>query len=180
MSDFEIEYGDVEPIVVNTFITGHTVSIRIFRHSDGFFLDWSDDTFKTAGAVVTISQPLVEQDSVNAPGIYVLSSANHPDGLDTSILSVLNPTVDESLVVMVTTAAPPRSVAPAVLKIKCLVDGVVNRKKVMSRLNALARGKVTLSGATPKPSQVATYYEEDDVTVSYATDNKGDVRDPVP
>jgi hypothetical protein len=176
----EIEYDDVEPIVVNTFITGHTVSIRICRHSDGFYLDWSDDTFKTAGSVVTMSQPLMEKDATNAPGIYVLSSVSHPDGLDTSSLSTLNPAVDETLIVMATATAPPRNIVPSTLKLKCLVDGVVDRKTVLSRMNAMARGKVTLSGAAVKPSQVATYYEEDDATVSYATDNKGNVRDPVP
>lgn len=180
MSDFETEYGDVEPIVVNTFITGHTVSIRICRHSDGFFLDWSDNTFKTAGAVVTMNQPLVAQDAVNAPGIYVLASVSHPNGLDTSVLSTLDPNVDDTLIVMVTATAPTRQIVPATLKLKALVDGVVNRKTVHSRMNAMARGKVTLSGAAPKPSQVATYYQEDDTTVSYATDNKGNVRDPVP
>jgi hypothetical protein len=43
----EIEYNEVEPIVINTFVAGQTVTIRICRSSDGFFLDWSDDTFKT-------------------------------------------------------------------------------------------------------------------------------------
>ena len=66
----QIEVGDVEPIVVNTNRTGQTVEIRICRHSDGFFLDWSDDTFKTVASVVTLDQVLVAKDAVNAPGLY--------------------------------------------------------------------------------------------------------------
>lgn len=178
-----IENGDVEPITVNTGRAGQTVEIRICRNSDDFFLDWADDTFKVVGAVGTLDQPLTAKDAVNAPGIYELASVNHPIGLDTSLLG-MNPAIDDTLLVIVNVTAGPAfattKIPPGEVKVLCLIDAVVDRKTVHSRMNAMARGKVTLSGAASKPSQIATYYEEDDATVSYATDNKGDVRDPVP
>lgn len=175
----EIEYNDIEPIVVNTFITGQTVTIRICRNSDGFFLDWSDDTFKAVGGVVTLNQALMEKDAVNAPGIYVLSSVNHPTGLDTSILSVLDPSVDETLIVTVTAALPPRNIDPGEIKLKCLVDGVVSRKTVLSRMNAMARGAVELDPPQPTCPTVRSIYYDENGNVLFANDNDGTNRTPV-
>lgn len=161
MSDHEIEYGYTEPIIVNTFISGQTVTIRICRVSDGGFLDWSDDTFKPVGSVTTLNQPLVEKDAVNAPGIYMLASANHPLGLDTSILSVLDPSVDDEYIIIPTVTGPPRNVVPSTLRLNCLVDGVVDRKTVRSRMNAMAKGDIVLNPPGPLcPTVEATYLDE--------------------
>lgn len=175
----ELEYSDVEPIVINTFIAGQTVTIRICRNSDGFFLDWSDDTFKAVGSVTTLDQALMEKDAINAPGIYVLSSVNHPTGLDTSILSVLDPSVDESLVVIPNVTGPPRNVAPGEIKLKCLVDGLVSRKTVLSRVNAMARGEITLDPAQPTcPTVRSTYYDEAGNPL-FTNENDGNTRTPI-
>jgi hypothetical protein len=86
---------------------------------------------------------------------------NHPNGLDTSILSVLNPAVDDSLLVIPTATTPVRRVNPGEIKLKCLVDGVVSRKTVLSRMNAMAKGDITLSPpGVACPTVTATYYDE--------------------
>jgi len=179
MSDHEIEYGDVEPIIVNTFIAGQTVTIRIFRVSDGGFLDWSDDTFKPVGAVTTLNQTLTETDAVNAAGIYTLASVNHPLGLDTSILSTLNPAVDDEYVVIPTVTGPPRTIAPSTLRLNALVDGVVNERTVHSRLNSMARGAITLDPPQPTcPTVESTYYDENGNPI-FTNLNDGNTRTPV-
>lgn len=154
----EIEYNDVEPIVISTFLAGQTVTIRICRTSDGFFLDWSDDTFKSVGSVTTLNQALAAKDAVNAPGIYELASVNHPNGLDTSILSPLNTSVDDTYIVIPNVIGPPRDVTPGEIRVKCLVDGVLNRKTVASEVRAKLVGDVVLDPApTPCPAVEATY-----------------------
>jgi hypothetical protein len=77
-----------EPIAVTVLdangdpITGLTnVKVRIRRQSDGFYLDWSDDTFKAGGAVTTLLQPLTEVSTFD-PGDYHLSG-----GWDTSAIT---------------------------------------------------------------------------------------------
>jgi len=154
----EIEYDDVEPIVINTFRTAQTVTIRICRNSDGFFLDWDDDTFKAVGSVTTLDQALTEKDATNAPGVYTLSSASHPDGLDTSIISTLDPSVDDSWVVIPTVTSPTRNVAPGEIRLKCLVDGCLSRKTVLSEVRAKLVGDVDLDPTpAPCPPVDATY-----------------------
>lgn len=169
----EIEYNDVEPIVVSTGKTGQTVTVRICRHSDGFFLDWSDDVFKAVGGVVTLDQALTEKDATNAPGIYSLASVSHPSGLDTSILTVLDPTTDDSLIVMPTALSPKSTVGSGEIKLKCLIDGCVNRKTVLSRVNAMAHGKVTLDPVQAGcPTVEATYHDEKGNPL-FTTENTG-------
>ena len=157
----EIEYGAIEPIVINTFRTGQTVTIRICRNSDGFFLDWDDDTFKAVGSVTTLDQALTEKDATNAPGIYSLASASHPDGLDTSIITTLDFSVDDAWIVIPTVTGPPRNVTPGEIRLKCLVDACINRKTVLSRVNAMAVGEIVLSPPQdPCPAVDATYRDE--------------------
>ena len=46
------------------------IQINIRRTSDNFFYDWSDATFKAAGAVVTMySAALTPVDATNMPGV---------------------------------------------------------------------------------------------------------------
>jgi len=176
----EIEYDDVEPIAINTFQTGQTVTIRICRNSDGFFLDWNDDIFKVVGSVITLNQALMEKDAANAPGIYVLSSVNHPSGLDTSIITTLDPLVDDSWLVLPTATMPVRNVDPGEIRLKCLIDGVVNRKTVLSRVNAMVVGDVTLSPApAPCPTVDADYFDEKG-NLLFTTHNTGGARTTTP
>lgn len=72
-------------------LTGLTdLEIKIRRNSDGFYFDWSNNQFKIAASVVTLTTPLVEVDAVTSPGEYKLNKAGHVDGFDTS--SIVNPT----------------------------------------------------------------------------------------
>jgi hypothetical protein len=182
MQCFEVENGKIEPIAVFTGRTGQTVEIRICRQSDGFFLDWSDDTFKAVGGVVTLDETLTAKDATNAPGIYELATVGHPTGLDTSLLG-LSKAVDHPLLVIANVTAGPAfattKIDPSTLKIICLIDACVDRKTVQSRINAMARGKIELSGASAKPAQDAVYYDEKGTTVVYTTRNTGDERNPV-
>lgn len=51
-------------------LTGVTdLRVAVMR-SDGQFLDFSDSTFKTEGAVVTLRQTLVEASATGVPGLY--------------------------------------------------------------------------------------------------------------
>lgn len=178
-----IENGAVEPIAVFTNRVGQTVVIRICRQSDGFFLDWSDDTFKTVAGVVTLDETLTAKDATNAPGIYELATVGHPTGLDTSLLG-LSAAVDHSLLVIADVTAGPAfattNVTPETLKVFCLVDAAISRKTVLSRVNAMAHGKVTLDPAPAScPPVEATYFDENDVAL-FTTSNDGGNRTIVP
>lgn len=185
-----IEVGDTEPIVVNTNRVGQTVEIRICRHSDGFFLDWSDDTFKAVAGVVTLDVTLTAKDAVNAPGIYqldVTSTATHPSGLDTSVLDLpggLPKGVDDSLIVIVNVTAGPASgstkVPPGEIKLKCLVDACLPRKEVLSEVRAKLVGDVSLDPApAPCPAVEATYKDAKGAD-KFTHSNNGGSRTTVP
>jgi len=60
-----------EPIVNTLGVpqTGLTVTLRIKRRSDGFYLDFFDNTFKAAGWT-TLNVTMTELDATNAQGIY--------------------------------------------------------------------------------------------------------------
>jgi hypothetical protein len=173
------EKGDVEPIVVNTGRTGQTVTIKIFRASDNFFLDWSDNTFKVIGSVVTLTRTLLVVDAVNAPGHYELDTAPHTNGLHTSLLTNLTTTALEQLVVVPVATSPVTKLASGYLKIVPRIDGVTPERTVASRLNSMARGKVTLTGATLKPAQDAEYYDEAGAPI-FKNRNTAVERNPVP
>jgi hypothetical protein len=173
------EKGDVEPIVVDTGKTGQTVTIKIFRASDEFFLDWSDNTFKVVGSVVTLTQALTAVDAVNAPGMYALTTAPHTTGLATGLLTNLTTTTLEQLVVVPVATSPTSKVAPGYLKIVPRIDGLIPERTVASRLNSMARGKVTLTGATAKPAQDAEYYDETGAAI-FKNRNTAIERNPVP
>ena len=100
MSNVRIQTNDKEPVEVlavdanRTPLTGLTnLVLKIRRRSDDFFFDWSDNTFKTGGAVATLLQPLQEVNAAVAPGKYKLNKTNHVNGFDTS--SITNPTNDD-------------------------------------------------------------------------------------
>lgn len=180
MPGLAVEKGDIEPIVVDTRRTGQAVTIRVFRTSDKRWLDWSDNTFKLIGAVVTLNQPLVAVDATNAPGLYSLASLGHPTGLNTGLLTNLTTTALEELVVIpaATPGAAGVRLEPGRIKVVPRIDGVVPERVVHSRTNAMAKGPVTLSGATPEPAQDAAYYDENGVLI-FTNRNTGDQRQPV-
>ena len=178
MAGLAAEKTDVEPIVVNTGKTGQTVTIRIFRASDNFFLDWSDNTFKVVGSVVTLNRTFIEIDAVNAPGHYNLDTAPHTDGLHTGLLTNLTSIALEQLVVLPTALTGPK-LQSGFLKIVPRIDGVTPERVVASRMNSMARGKITLSGAAVKPAQDAEYFDESGAPI-FKNRNTGDERNPVP
>lgn len=67
-----------------------TIRVRMYRRSDGQFLDWSDMTFKAAGWT-TLDATMTEVDAVNAPGHYALTG-----GFDAS--AVTNAAADDTYV----------------------------------------------------------------------------------
>lgn len=46
-----------------------TVTVRVLRESDGFWLDWADGVFKAAGWT-TLDGAMAELDATRAPGVY--------------------------------------------------------------------------------------------------------------
>ena len=57
-------------------------------------------------------------------------------------------------------------------------DGTVTARTIMRRVNAMARGRITLTGASTKPAQDAVYYDESGTPV-YTNRNTGDERNPL-
>jgi hypothetical protein len=89
MSTIRIQSGEIEPIVVmvvdsnGDLLSGKTnIKIRIRRLSDGYYLDWSDNTFKTGATVVTMLQAMEEISATYSPGEYKLNTATHVEGFD--------------------------------------------------------------------------------------------------
>lgn len=96
-----VETDGKEPIEIQVFnkftgkpLTGKTdIKMRIRRHSDDFYYDWVDDTFKAFVSVGLIAQALSEVHPTRSPGIYRLNTANHVLGFDTS--KITNPGTDD-------------------------------------------------------------------------------------
>ncbi len=86
-----------EPIEVQVFdeaerlLKGKTnIYVRIRRHADDLYFDWSDATFKAASSVVQMEQVLEEVSATYSPGIYRLNRTTvpqHAKGFDTAIIS---------------------------------------------------------------------------------------------
>lgn len=132
-----IRLGQVEPIIAFVVdqsgdpLTGRTdILIRIRRQSDSYYLDWSDDTFKPSGSVVTISQSLKEVDDVNSPGEYQLDTLTHVLGWDTSKVTNI---ADNEVYVVTANQSPGTDAAnmPQVGEIKIGTPGLINREPVV-------------------------------------------------
>jgi hypothetical protein len=94
MSVVGIQHGVTEPIIVSIIdvnkapITGLTdIKIQIRRQSDGFYFDWSDNTFKVAASVVNLWQALMEVSAVFSPGMYKLNTITHSEGWHTALIT---------------------------------------------------------------------------------------------
>lgn len=86
--------GAKEPIEVQLFdqfgqpLAGKTdIYVRIRRHQDDLYYDWSDDTFKAPGSVVQMNEVLQEISATYSPGIYRLNTVTHVRGWDTSLIT---------------------------------------------------------------------------------------------
>jgi hypothetical protein len=86
-----IKTGATEPIEVlavdstdEPLIGLSNLKLRIRRQSDGYFFDWSDNSFKG-----TAAQPLIvldEIDGAKAPGEYRLNASPHVKGFNTAAI----------------------------------------------------------------------------------------------
>lgn len=94
-----IQTDDNEPIFLHlvdssgdNITASSDIFIKIMRNSDGLFLDFGDDTFKSSGHT-DLDRPLSESNQANAPGMYELNG-----GLDTSVFT--NATADDTYLVV--------------------------------------------------------------------------------
>jgi hypothetical protein len=94
MSVIGIQSGQVEPVIVlaidenSQFVTGKTdLKLRVRRCSDGFFLDWFDNTFKIPSSVSQMWIVMTEFSSTYSPGEYILNTPPHTNGFDTSLIT---------------------------------------------------------------------------------------------
>jgi len=125
----EIVLGDVEPIAVDVRdskglpLAGLTdIYIRIYRESDNFFLDWSDNTFKSYITITPTNNRrlLTEVNSAGAPGIYELAG-----GWDTSLTNLA--TIETVFVTALQTPGTnARLPNPAEIKIRLAVEKVID------------------------------------------------------
>ena len=91
-SSAQIASGEKEPIVATIVdSTGEPlpsltdIKIQVRRNSDGYYLDWSDNLFKTSPT--TMYQALTEISATNNKGQYKLNTATHVNGFDTATLT---------------------------------------------------------------------------------------------
>lgn len=84
-----IQTNDIEPIVVLALdnlrepVIGKTdIMLKIYRKHDDWFLDWSDNQFKPAVSVVTISVQMEEVNGVYNKGEYRLNYGPHIKGFN--------------------------------------------------------------------------------------------------
>lgn len=59
-----------------------------------------------------------------------------------------------------------------------ILDGTISARTIMTRVNSMARGRITLSGAAVKAPQDAVYYDETGVPV-FTNRNTGNERNPL-
>ena len=92
--------GDTEPVEVQVFgrsglpLTGKTdIKIRVRRHNDDLYFDWTDNTFKSGGSVAQMLQALSEVSASLSPGIYRLNVGAHVRGFNTG--AVTNPGIED-------------------------------------------------------------------------------------
>jgi hypothetical protein len=92
ISTSRIQTNELEPIkyaardILGAPLTGKTdLLVKIYRRSDGQYLDWTGMTFKAAGWT-TLQQTMTEVDAVNLQGIYRTD-------FDTSL--IFNPNTDD-------------------------------------------------------------------------------------
>lgn len=92
-----VETGGKEPIEIQLFdkttneplLSKTNIRIRIRRHEDDLYYDWSDDTFKLYGSVIQIHEALSLIDNTASPGLYRLNTTNHARGFDTNKITNL-------------------------------------------------------------------------------------------
>ena len=92
-----VETGGKEPVEVQLFdrvrgeplLSKTDIKVRIRRHNDDLYYDWSDNTFKAYNSVVLLLQPLSIVNDTRSPGLYRLSTVEHLRGFDTGLITNL-------------------------------------------------------------------------------------------
>jgi hypothetical protein len=91
MNCARIQTGQKEPLVAlivdanGDELTGKSdIKVKIRRLSDGYYFDWSDNTFKSGATVTQLLQALLEVNTTYSPGEYYLNTVDHSGGFDTS------------------------------------------------------------------------------------------------
>jgi hypothetical protein len=94
MSTVRIQTGQKEPVLTivldssgDLLINKTDIKLRIRRLSDGYYLDWSDNIFKTGASVVDMLVALEEISATYSPGEYRLNTTEHVKGFDPSSIS---------------------------------------------------------------------------------------------
>lgn len=134
----QITQGEKEPIVVLVVnsegqpLTGKTnIKIKIRRNSDGFYFDWSNNTFKAEVSVASLLQALVEISPTASPGEYELNKPGHIHGFDTS--TIVNPNaVDDYFITCVQDGGTDATNVPMMGELKVTpVDDTVDHTPVI-------------------------------------------------
>lgn len=134
----EIIQGEKEPIIVLVVgtdgipLAGKTnIKIKIHRNSDGYYFDWSDNTFKTELAVVTMLWPLSEISATGSPGEYQLNKPGHVRGFDTA--TITNPlATDDYIITCIQDGGSDASNVPMIGELKVSEpDVIVDRTPVI-------------------------------------------------
>lgn len=139
-------------IVDPTDSATHSPVVSESTSKPGLYTFLITDTFLAANGVGNYGV-VVE---INAPGPNPIKAAR------SDVLSVFNETFD--------------NLAESVLL--SLVDGTIDVRTALKRLNSMARGRITLPGQPSKPAQDAVYYDESGDPL-YTNRNTGDERNPV-
>jgi len=92
-----IKLGAKEPIEIQVFDDAENLLklltdlyVRVRRHADDLYFDWSDATFKAPASVVQMEQVLEEVSPTYSPGIYRLNRTTapaHAKGFDTAAIT---------------------------------------------------------------------------------------------
>lgn len=86
-----IQTGDTEPVEIQLFdtlglalLSKTNIKVQVRRQQDDYYLDWSDNYFKTAPSVTQMYTSLEEISPSLNPGLYRLNTAPHVRGLNTA------------------------------------------------------------------------------------------------
>lgn len=101
-----VRQADPEPIVLDVrdenrspFIGATGVAVRVRRNSDGFYLDWTGNIYRSSGWT-TLDRSTTAIDAVNAPGMYEVTGGYPTPSISNAVSD------DHYIVIPVNTGAP--------------------------------------------------------------------------
>ena len=163
-----VDSNTVEPIYTRVLdfrgngLTGlNTIQVSIVRNTDNFYLDWSDNTFKTLFAVGQKYEQMSEVNAVGSPGLYNLDSVDHPNGLNLTQITNLDTVselfiqVEDSTINSLACSLP----AASTLRVGGILDNLdqpvsenVNESEVLQALESLGLNYLVNEDATSNPA----------------------------